>query len=271
MRASRRLGGPAHRRRVSDGRRASRRRLAAQHRAAADRPDGPLLSLRRFAPRAFTLEALVERGSLDADDRRSCSHASVAARLDIVDRGRDVHGQDLAARGARGARGRDRADRHRRGLGRAPHRSAARRASRGATREPRGQRRHHDPRARPQRVADAARPADRRRGARRRGARPAAGHEHRSRRVADDRAREHAGRCAAATRDARAARQVSSCRTASCASRSRPRSTSSCRCAARATGVVTSRRCTASWSSTAAGSSSASDAVRARLAAGAPP
>ena len=30
-------------------------------------PDGPLLSLRRFAPRAFTLEALVERGSLDAE------------------------------------------------------------------------------------------------------------------------------------------------------------------------------------------------------------
>ena len=30
-------------------------------------PDGPLLSLRRFAPRAFTLEALIERGSLDQD------------------------------------------------------------------------------------------------------------------------------------------------------------------------------------------------------------
>jgi pilus assembly protein CpaF len=46
-------------------------------------PDGPLLSLRRFAPRAFTLEALVERGSLDqgvADLLAAC----VAARLDIV-------------------------------------------------------------------------------------------------------------------------------------------------------------------------------------------
>jgi pilus assembly protein CpaF len=46
-------------------------------------PDGPLLSMRRFAPRAFTLEALIERGSLDggtADLLARC----VAARLDIV-------------------------------------------------------------------------------------------------------------------------------------------------------------------------------------------
>jgi pilus assembly protein CpaF len=46
-------------------------------------PDGPLISLRRFAPRAFTLASLVERGALSpelADLLARC----VAARLDIV-------------------------------------------------------------------------------------------------------------------------------------------------------------------------------------------
>jgi pilus assembly protein CpaF len=46
-------------------------------------PDGPLLSLRRFAPRAFTLETLVERGSLEQDVADLLA-ACVAARLDIV-------------------------------------------------------------------------------------------------------------------------------------------------------------------------------------------
>ncbi|MEO9174175.1 MAG: CpaF family protein [Gaiellales bacterium] len=46
-------------------------------------PDGPLLSLRRFSPRAFTLGELVERGALEqavADLLGAC----VAARLDCV-------------------------------------------------------------------------------------------------------------------------------------------------------------------------------------------
>jgi pilus assembly protein CpaF len=46
-------------------------------------PDGPLLSLRRFAPCAFTLESLIERGSID-DDTAELLVRSVAARLDIV-------------------------------------------------------------------------------------------------------------------------------------------------------------------------------------------
>ncbi len=46
-------------------------------------PDGPLLSLRRFAPRAFTLEALVDRGSLEPDVAALLA-ACVAAHLDIV-------------------------------------------------------------------------------------------------------------------------------------------------------------------------------------------
>jgi pilus assembly protein CpaF len=46
-------------------------------------PDGPLLSLRRFAPRAFTLEALVERGSVDEDTAALLTRC-VAAHLDIV-------------------------------------------------------------------------------------------------------------------------------------------------------------------------------------------
>ena len=39
-------------------------------------PDGPLLSLRRFAPRAFTLEALVERGIARRTPPPTCSHAA---------------------------------------------------------------------------------------------------------------------------------------------------------------------------------------------------
>jgi pilus assembly protein CpaF len=46
-------------------------------------PDGPLLSLRRFAPRAFTLAALIERGSLDQDTADLLARC-VAAHLDIV-------------------------------------------------------------------------------------------------------------------------------------------------------------------------------------------
>jgi pilus assembly protein CpaF len=46
-------------------------------------PDGPLLSLRRFAPRAFTLAALVERGALDEATAELLADC-VAARLDIV-------------------------------------------------------------------------------------------------------------------------------------------------------------------------------------------
>ncbi len=46
-------------------------------------PDGPVLSLRRFAPRAFTLEALVERGSMDEDTAELLTRC-VAAHLDIV-------------------------------------------------------------------------------------------------------------------------------------------------------------------------------------------
>ncbi|HEY1479115.1 MAG TPA: ATPase, T2SS/T4P/T4SS family, partial [Gaiellales bacterium] len=46
-------------------------------------PDGPLLSLRRFAPQAFTLEQLVERGSLDGELAELLARC-VGARLDIV-------------------------------------------------------------------------------------------------------------------------------------------------------------------------------------------
>jgi pilus assembly protein CpaF len=46
-------------------------------------PDGPLLSLRRFAPRAFTLDALVERGSLEPETAELLA-ACVGVRLDIV-------------------------------------------------------------------------------------------------------------------------------------------------------------------------------------------
>ncbi len=46
-------------------------------------PDGPLLTLRRFTPRPFTLAELVERGSLSQDDS-TLLDACVQARLAIV-------------------------------------------------------------------------------------------------------------------------------------------------------------------------------------------
>ena len=154
-------------------------------------PDGPLLTLRRFAPRPFTLGELVELGSLseaDADLLERC----VRARLSIVISGGTSSGK-TSLLGALAAcidaserivtvedAAELRIDR--------PH--VARLEARGASLE--GTRRGRHPRPRTQRAAHAARPARRRRGARRRGARHAAGDDDRPRRVAHDRARQRA-------------------------------------------------------------------------------
>ena len=100
-------------------------------------PDGPLLTLRRFTPRPFTLGELVELGSLseaDADLLDRC----VRTRLSIVISGGTSSGKTSLLRRARGAHRRERAHRDGRGCGRAAHRPPARRAARGARGESRG-------------------------------------------------------------------------------------------------------------------------------------
>ena len=111
------------------------------------------------------------------------------------------HRQDHDAQRALGRDPRTRPDRDDRGLGRAAARSATHAAARVAPDEHRGRRRSLDPRPRPQQPAHASRSDHRRRGARQRGARHAPGDEHRSRRLALDRPRQLASRCARPGRD----------------------------------------------------------------------
>ena len=125
-------------------------------------PDGPCLSIRRFAADAVPLAAFglePEAGAFfDAMVRAGWNHRGV---------GRDELGQDDVLQRARP---RDRShgtDRHDRGDGRAAARAAARRSARGAPGERRGNRRGQRARPGAQRAAHAPRPDRRRRGARR--------------------------------------------------------------------------------------------------------
>ena len=166
-------------------------------------PDGPLLTLRRFAPRPFTLGELVELGSLseaDADLLERC----VRSRLSIVISGGTSSGK-TSLLGALAAcidaserivtvedAAELRIDR--------PH--VARLEARGASLEGTRRGRHSRPRA--QRAAHAARPARRGRGTRRRGPRHAAGDDDGPRRVTHHGARQRPGGRAQAHRVARA-------------------------------------------------------------------
>ena len=69
-------------------------------------PDGPLLTLRRFAPRPFTLAELVELGSLTEADAELLDALRPRAALDR-DQRRHVERQDVAAGRARGVHRRE--------------------------------------------------------------------------------------------------------------------------------------------------------------------
>ena len=88
-------------------------------------PDGPLLTLRRFTPRPFTLTELVDLGSLTEADADLLDRLCPRAAVDR-DQRRHVDGQDVAAGRTRRVHRRERADRDGRGRRRAAHRSPAR-------------------------------------------------------------------------------------------------------------------------------------------------
>ena len=165
--------------------------------------DGPLLTIRRFRPRGFAPADLVAHGTL-APPLLDFLGRAVAARCTLLICGGTGSGKTTTL-GALAAFV-DPAERVVTIEDAAELRLAlpARRAAGGAPAEPRGPRRGDDPAARAQRAADAARPADRRRGARAGGARPARRAEHRPRRLALHDPRGQRGRGAAAARDARA-------------------------------------------------------------------
>ena len=191
---------------------------------------GPTLTIRRFGTRRLTADDLLEKGSANQqiiDFLRAC----VEARLNIVISGGTGSGKTTFLNILSSFHSRARTHRHDRGRRRAalnqPH--VVRLEARPANIEGRGE--VTDPRSRAQRAAHAPRPHRRRRVPRRRSARHAAGDEHRSRRLANDHARQLAARRALAHRNDGADGRHSICPCGPSANRSPARSTSSSRTA----------------------------------------
>ena len=165
--------------------------------------DGPVLTIRRFRRRGFTGAELVANGTLTEPLLEFLGRA-VRARCTILVCGGTGSGKTTTlnalsafiGEGERVVTIEDAAELRLR----QPHVDPAG----GAAAEPRGPRRGHDPPARAQRAAHAARPDRRRRGARGRGARSADRALDRARRLALHRPRRQPGRGAPPDRDARA-------------------------------------------------------------------
>ena len=161
---------------------------------------GPVITIRKFSPAPYTVDDLVRFGTATRRDVRVPAglRRGQAQRLRVGRHGlrQDDHPQrPLVVHPER------RADRHDRGRRRAPAPPGARGHPRGAPAEPRGRGRDHDPQPAAERAPHAPRPDHRRRVPRGRGARHAPGHDHRPRRLALDRPRQHArGTCSGASR-----------------------------------------------------------------------
>ena len=186
---------------------------------------GPMLSIRRF-PRAFTFEQLVRMGIGRPRHRRPAARAGARAHVDRRLR-RHQLGQDDAAQRAVGLHPGRGADRHHRGLRRAPAPAAPRHLAGVAPAERRGQGPGHHPRPRAQLAAHAPRPHRRRRGPRPGDHRHAPGDEHRPRRLADHRPRQLGRGLDRAPADARLDERGRRALHWRCATRSTPPSTSS--------------------------------------------
>ena len=189
--------------------------------------DGPMLSIRRFPGRAAEGGRPRDAARADAADAR----LPVALRPRAAQRAhqrRHRRRQDDAPERAVGLHRRARAHRHDRGRGGAAAPSGARRAARDAAAQRGRQGRGPPAAARRQRPAHAPRSHRRRRGARRGSARHAAGDEHGPRRVADDRARQHAARRAVAHRNDDRDGRDESARARDAPADRRRRSSSSC-------------------------------------------
>ena len=162
--------------------------------------DGPLLSIRRFPAERLKAEDLVHDPLADAPDAR-VPRALRQGAAEHADQRRHRRRQDDAAQRAVGLHPGARAHRHDRRRRRTAAAPGARGAARNAPAEHRRQGRHPAAPAGHQRAAYAPRPHHPRRGPRRRSARHAAGDEHRPRRIADHRPRQHAARRADAYRN----------------------------------------------------------------------
>ncbi len=158
------------------------------------------MSIRRFPAERLKADDLVTLRALTQPMLDFLSHC-VKARLNGADQRRHRRRQDDAAERALELHLRARAHRHHRRRGRTAAPPGARRAARNAAAERRRQGRGPAAPADGQRPAYAPRPHRRRRGARRGSARHAAGDEHRPRRLADHRPRQHAARRADPYRD----------------------------------------------------------------------
>ena len=195
--------------------------------------DGPALTIRKFKKDKLTLEQLVRFGTHHAGRRRHPQgHRPLPRQHPRVRRHRLR--QDHAAQLPHPVHRRRRAHHHLRGRGRIATPAAAHRAAGNPPAQPRRRRPGHHARPGQELPAHAAGTDHRRRGARTRGVRPAAGDEHRPRRLDGHAARQHPARGAVARRihdhhgrllaalahhprNDRAARSTSSCRPRACA------------------------------------------------------
>ena len=144
--------------------------------------DGPALTIRKFRKDKLTLEQLVKFGSISPEGAEILKVIG-RCRVNTLISGWDRLGQDDAAQLPDPLHRRRRAHRHLRGRGRAAAAAAARGAPGNAAAEPRRRGPDHDARSGAQLPAHAAGTHHRRRGARRGSLRPAAGDEHRPRRL----------------------------------------------------------------------------------------
>ena len=159
--------------------------------------DGPALTIRKFKKDKLTLDQLVKFGSISPEGAEILQDHRPLPRQ-RADLRRHRLGQDHAAQLPDQLHRRRRAHHHLRGRRRTAAAAAARGAPRDPPAQPRGRGPDHDARSGQELPAHAARAHHRRRGARTRGVRPAAGDEHRPRRLDGHAARQHAARGALA-------------------------------------------------------------------------
>ena len=190
---------PPRRRSLADLRRAPAGRLARQRDRAAARDRRPLAHHPQVqegqadAGSARQIRLDHARGRRNSQDHRTLPRQRADLRRYRI-------GQDHAAQLSDQLHRHGRARHHLRGRGRIAAAAAACGASRDAPAEPRGRRPGHHARSGQELPAYAPGTDHRRRSTRTRGVRPAAGHEHRPRRLDGHAARQHAARGALASR-----------------------------------------------------------------------
>ena len=144
--------------------------------------DGPTLTIRKFKKDKLTMSNLVEYASISPEGARVLGVIG-ACRCNVLISGGTGSGKTTLLNTPDRLHRPDRAGDHLRGRRRTAAAAAARGAPGDPAAQPRGQRPDHHARPGQELPADAPRADHRRRSARPRGVRPAAGHEHRPRRL----------------------------------------------------------------------------------------